>query len=246
MPAAGDVIVSKKIPGIVMWGVFKKAPPLPPSLAYIYSWPAEKSQMDPVVELDREMPGRVDPHHAAARQLLTDARAAAFGAPGAEIADVARYVEKVVESRRELGHLVGERMLQWVVQLRSARRAVDAGETAALVNSPATMTSRRHRSSRAAGRRQPGSPGRDRVGELSSRSARDRWPAGRDGADMAAERSSRRPRSPCAGHAGARRRRHPSRNPVRAQDHAHLLHVAVVVDPGLVEADGNVDAALLG
>jgi hypothetical protein len=54
MPTAGDVIVSKKIPGIVMWGVFKKAPPLPPSLAYIYSWPAEKSQMDPVVELDRE------------------------------------------------------------------------------------------------------------------------------------------------------------------------------------------------
>jgi tetratricopeptide (TPR) repeat protein/GTPase SAR1 family protein len=51
---------------------------------------------------------RVDPHHAAARQLLTDARAATFGEPGTEIADLAKFVEKLVESRRELGHLVGE------------------------------------------------------------------------------------------------------------------------------------------
>jgi tetratricopeptide (TPR) repeat protein/GTPase SAR1 family protein len=51
---------------------------------------------------------RVDPHHARARQLLTEAHAAALGAPGAEIAEVARFVERVVASRRELGHLVGE------------------------------------------------------------------------------------------------------------------------------------------
>ncbi len=51
---------------------------------------------------------RVDPHHALGRQLLTDARAATYGDPGTEIADVARFVEKTVESRRELGHLVGE------------------------------------------------------------------------------------------------------------------------------------------
>ena len=39
---------------------------------------------------------------------------------------------------------------------------------------------------------------------------------------------------------------HPG-DPMRAQHHAHLLqHVAVVVDPGLVEADGGVDAPLLG
>ncbi|MDQ3370566.1 MAG: dynamin family protein, partial [Myxococcota bacterium] len=51
---------------------------------------------------------RVDPHHARARQLLTDARAATIGTPSDEIADLARFVEKIVESRRELGHLVGE------------------------------------------------------------------------------------------------------------------------------------------
>ena len=51
---------------------------------------------------------RVAPLHGKARQILTEARAAAFGAPGAEISDVAAYVEKAVESRRELGHLVGE------------------------------------------------------------------------------------------------------------------------------------------
>ena len=51
---------------------------------------------------------RVAPQHGKARQLLTDARTAGFGAPGAEIADVAAYIEKAVETRRELGHLVGE------------------------------------------------------------------------------------------------------------------------------------------
>lgn len=51
---------------------------------------------------------RIDPHHARARAVLTDAHAAALGAPGAEIADLARFVERVVASRRELGHLVGE------------------------------------------------------------------------------------------------------------------------------------------
>ncbi len=51
---------------------------------------------------------RVSPHHTKARQILTDARTAAFGTPGPEIADVAAYIEKTVESRRELGHLVGE------------------------------------------------------------------------------------------------------------------------------------------
>ncbi len=51
---------------------------------------------------------RVDPHHGRARQLLTDARAATHGVPGTEIAELARFVERTVESRRELGHLVGE------------------------------------------------------------------------------------------------------------------------------------------
>ncbi|HEU0030927.1 MAG TPA: dynamin family protein [Kofleriaceae bacterium] len=51
---------------------------------------------------------RVDPHHARARQLLTEARTASYGTPGAEIADLAQFVERTVESRRELGHLVGE------------------------------------------------------------------------------------------------------------------------------------------
>lgn len=51
---------------------------------------------------------RVAPQHAKARQLLTEARTAAFGAPNGEIAEVAAYIEKLVESRRELGHLVGE------------------------------------------------------------------------------------------------------------------------------------------
>ncbi|MEJ7600161.1 MAG: dynamin family protein [Kofleriaceae bacterium] len=51
---------------------------------------------------------RVDPHHARARQLLTEARGAAIGVPGPEIAELAAFVERAVESRRELGHLVGE------------------------------------------------------------------------------------------------------------------------------------------
>ncbi|CAN5919617.1 hypothetical protein BH11MYX3_BH11MYX3_33040 [soil metagenome] len=51
---------------------------------------------------------RVEPHHARGRETLTEARAAALGAPGAEIAAVAAFVEKLAESRRELGHLVGE------------------------------------------------------------------------------------------------------------------------------------------
>jgi tetratricopeptide (TPR) repeat protein/GTPase Era involved in 16S rRNA processing len=51
---------------------------------------------------------RVAPQHGKARQILTEARAAAFGTPGPEIADVARYIERAVETRRELGHLVGE------------------------------------------------------------------------------------------------------------------------------------------
>jgi len=51
---------------------------------------------------------RVNPHHAKARQLLTEARALSIGDPSNDIADLARFVEKIVESRRELGHLVGE------------------------------------------------------------------------------------------------------------------------------------------
>jgi small GTP-binding protein len=51
---------------------------------------------------------RVDPHHAKARQLLTEARAQAIGTPSSEIADIARFVERLFESRRELGHLVGD------------------------------------------------------------------------------------------------------------------------------------------
>jgi hypothetical protein len=73
--------------------------------------------------------------------------------------------------------------------------------------------------------------------------------ADRQGADMAAIGGRRRTAN--GGHAQylARARDvlliHP-RNPVRAQHHAHLLqHVAVVIDPGLVEADRGIDAALL-
>jgi tetratricopeptide (TPR) repeat protein len=51
---------------------------------------------------------RVSPHHARARQILTEARAAVIGSPGPEIADVAAFIEKITEGRRELGHLVGE------------------------------------------------------------------------------------------------------------------------------------------
>ncbi len=64
---------------------------------------------------------RVAPHHPRARQILTEARSALYGAPGPkvegagvtsttgnDIADVAQFVEKITGSRRELGHLVGE------------------------------------------------------------------------------------------------------------------------------------------
>ncbi len=51
---------------------------------------------------------RVDPHHARARELLAEARAASFGEPAAEIAELASYLERIVESRRELGHLVAD------------------------------------------------------------------------------------------------------------------------------------------
>jgi tetratricopeptide (TPR) repeat protein/GTPase Era involved in 16S rRNA processing len=54
---------------------------------------------------------RVAPHHAAARQLLTEAHAALLGAPGADAGDIgelARFLSRVVGQRRELGHLVGD------------------------------------------------------------------------------------------------------------------------------------------
>ncbi|HEY4238477.1 MAG TPA: dynamin family protein [Kofleriaceae bacterium] len=51
---------------------------------------------------------RLSPHHAAARTALTTARAAVFGEPSGEIHELASYVERIAESRRELGHLVGE------------------------------------------------------------------------------------------------------------------------------------------
>ncbi|HET9619936.1 MAG TPA: dynamin family protein, partial [Kofleriaceae bacterium] len=51
---------------------------------------------------------RVAPHHGAARQILTEARAAELGTPGPEIADLAAFLQKLVGQRRELGHLVGD------------------------------------------------------------------------------------------------------------------------------------------
>ncbi len=51
---------------------------------------------------------RVDPHHAQARQILTEARSALYPAPHSDIADVARTLERILEGRRELGHHVGE------------------------------------------------------------------------------------------------------------------------------------------
>jgi tetratricopeptide (TPR) repeat protein len=51
---------------------------------------------------------RVSPHHGKARAILTEARSALYGSPGPEIAELTRFVEKIAESRRELGHLVGE------------------------------------------------------------------------------------------------------------------------------------------
>lgn len=52
---------------------------------------------------------RTAPQHGAAREILAEARAAELPAPAsAEIADVAAYLERIVQSRRELGHFVGE------------------------------------------------------------------------------------------------------------------------------------------
>ncbi|HEY1554596.1 MAG TPA: dynamin family protein [Kofleriaceae bacterium] len=52
---------------------------------------------------------RVSPHHPRARQLLTEARAAALPAPvGSDIAELASFLERVVASRRELGHHVAD------------------------------------------------------------------------------------------------------------------------------------------
>jgi tetratricopeptide (TPR) repeat protein/GTPase SAR1 family protein len=53
---------------------------------------------------------RVAPRHGPARRLLTEAHAALLGAPGeaADIGDLARFLQKVVGARRELGHLVGD------------------------------------------------------------------------------------------------------------------------------------------
>jgi tetratricopeptide (TPR) repeat protein/GTPase SAR1 family protein len=52
---------------------------------------------------------RVSPHHTRARQLLTEARAAELPAPpSSEIAEIAHYLEQIVASKRELGHLVGD------------------------------------------------------------------------------------------------------------------------------------------
>ncbi|HUJ61909.1 MAG TPA: dynamin family protein, partial [Kofleriaceae bacterium] len=52
---------------------------------------------------------RVAPHEARARELLAAARAAELPAPaGDAIGELAGYLERVVASRRELGHLVGD------------------------------------------------------------------------------------------------------------------------------------------
>jgi Tfp pilus assembly protein PilF/GTPase SAR1 family protein len=51
---------------------------------------------------------RVAPQHSAARQILSAARAAQFGAPGRDIAELAGFLQRLVGQRRELGHLVGE------------------------------------------------------------------------------------------------------------------------------------------
>ena len=57
---------------------------------------------------------RVAPRHGLARQLLTEAHAALLGSPGAgsgdaaAIAELARFLQRVVAQRRELGHLVGD------------------------------------------------------------------------------------------------------------------------------------------
>jgi tetratricopeptide (TPR) repeat protein/GTPase SAR1 family protein len=52
---------------------------------------------------------RVAPHHGTARALLTDAHAAELPPPGGDdIGELAAYLERVVATRRELGHHVGE------------------------------------------------------------------------------------------------------------------------------------------
>jgi tetratricopeptide (TPR) repeat protein len=52
---------------------------------------------------------RVQPRHARARQILTDARAAELPAPPTDdIAELASFLERAVASRRELGRLVGD------------------------------------------------------------------------------------------------------------------------------------------
>ncbi|MGE3545899.1 MAG: dynamin family protein, partial [Kofleriaceae bacterium] len=51
---------------------------------------------------------RVAPHHAHAREVLSEARTRAFGLPGSEIADVAEYLERLCANHRELGYLVGD------------------------------------------------------------------------------------------------------------------------------------------
>ena len=51
---------------------------------------------------------RVAPHHAAARQILTEARAAQLGSPGPGIAELAGFLQNLVGQRRELGPLVGD------------------------------------------------------------------------------------------------------------------------------------------
>ncbi len=52
---------------------------------------------------------RVDPHHARARQLLAEARAVIYAAPASDdIAELARFLERVLESQPQLGRLVGE------------------------------------------------------------------------------------------------------------------------------------------
>ena len=52
---------------------------------------------------------RTAPHHAKAREILSEARAAELPAPAStEIADLAAFLEKVVATRRDLGHFVGE------------------------------------------------------------------------------------------------------------------------------------------
>ncbi len=52
---------------------------------------------------------RTTPHDGTAREILAQARAAELPAPAStEIGETAAFLEKVVESRRELGHFVGE------------------------------------------------------------------------------------------------------------------------------------------